>query len=196
MREVNEKIARSANIEDDCTGRFWEGRFKCQALLDEQAILSCMAYVDLNPVRAGMAATPEESAHTSIQYRIEQWQKTQYSDEGEVEQPHQPNDLYPFVGNPRQPMPEGIAFSCIEYLELVDWSGRQVREGKRGSIDEGSPPIIERLGITAEHWMYLCTQFESRFKGLVGRVESLKQACNYYQRRRSPGLANSQMLFG
>jgi len=82
MRTVNERIARQANAEDNCTGRFWgrflllqnrhtihpvyKGRFKSQALLDEAASAACMVYVDPNPVRAGMAKTPEASDHTSI----------------------------------------------------------------------------------------------------------------------------------
>ncbi len=70
MRILNETVARQANAEDEVTGHFWEGRFKSQALLDEQAILTAMAYVDLNPIRAKMAETPEASAHTSVAERM------------------------------------------------------------------------------------------------------------------------------
>ncbi len=73
MGRLNEFIARAANKEDEVKGRFWESRFKCQALLDEAAIASCMVYVELNPIRAGLADTPEESDFTSIQERIRAW---------------------------------------------------------------------------------------------------------------------------
>jgi hypothetical protein len=75
MGQLNEFIARAANKEDGVKGRFWEGRFKCQVLIDEAAIAACMVYVDLNPIRAGLAGTPEESDFTSIQKRIHAWQK-------------------------------------------------------------------------------------------------------------------------
>ena len=70
MRELNEFIARLANAEDHCSGHFWESRFKSQALLDETGLLSCMAYVDVNPIRASMADAPEQSDYSSIQERL------------------------------------------------------------------------------------------------------------------------------
>ena len=73
MKVLNENIARRANKEDKCSGHFWEARFKSQALLDEKAVLSAMTYVDLNPIRAAMATTPETSDYTSIKLRLEYW---------------------------------------------------------------------------------------------------------------------------
>ena len=157
MRELNEPIARKANIEDGCTGRFWEGRFKSQALLDEAALAACMAYVDLNPVRAAMAETPESSDYTSVKHRVKSAKAKQ-----------QPSFLRAFVGNPREGMPDGLAFSLPDYLELIDLSGRAIHPNKRGVIDLSLQPILARLNISSESWLQLANGFEALMPTAVG----------------------------
>jgi hypothetical protein len=135
MASLSEPIARQANEEDGYTGRFWECRFKAQALLYDAAVLSCMAYVDLNPIRAKMAKTPETSNHTSIQKRTEAIQQNK----------RQPHKLLPLVGNPRQDMPQGIAFSLQDFCVLVDTTGRIIRADKAGVIDTAQSPHSEPI---------------------------------------------------
>jgi len=184
MRCLNENIARQANSEDDCTGRFWEGRYKCQALLDEAALAACMAYVDLNPIRAGIAKTPEQSDYTSVKRRIEKAQ-TAYAPNHPQQQP---NTLEAFIGNPRKDMPTGLPFKLNDYLELIDWTGRIIHPNKRGAISEDLPTILDRLNIAPKHWEFMTQHFESRFKNFVGSAYKLKKVCNKLGFQRTPGL--------
>ncbi len=200
MGRLNEHIARKANEEDQCTGRFWEGRFKSQALLDEAAVLSCMAYVDLNPIRAGLAETPEASDYTSIQRRIEVLQAADAKIDAGAEQnasvpPTQPPKLLAFVGSEREPMPKGIPFHLRDYLELVNWTGQAVREDKPGAIPEGLPPILARLGISFDAWMRLATEFEASFRTWVGRPERVLQTCQRLGYERARGIGACRQLF-
>jgi hypothetical protein len=170
MRALNEPIARWANREDGCSGRFWEGRFKCQALLDEQAILSCMAYVDLNPVRAGMCETLRDSEHTSVRHRLESAQSTIAKALGKGSQEEA---LKPVAG-----LDAGTLSDLTEssYMELVRWTGLQAHPNKRGklSANEDMPP--DSLWNVAKHpgeWMRRVQGTENNYYRAIGSAESL-----------------------
>ncbi|MFQ3244606.1 MAG: REP element-mobilizing transposase RayT [Arenicella sp.] len=183
MRIVNEAIARQANKEDKCTGRFWEGRFKSQALLDDQALLSCMAYVDLNPIRARMAATLEDSHHTSIRRRIQQLNNPNVNDDS----------LEAFVGITENDI--GIPFKLKDYLELVDWTGRVIRDDKRGHIDQAQPKILSRLDLNVDAWKVLTTEFESQFQCWVGSEHIVRRVCEGRGYKRKPSTRRHELLF-
>ncbi len=170
MKCLNEPIARQANQEDGCTGHFWEARFKSQALKTKQALLSCMAYVDLNPIRAGMATTPETSEYTSLQERARP-SVNPVPDQDIVEaqglQNKLPLRLKPLLHFQEGALPQqdsGIPFRLNNYLELVDWTGRHVRGDKFGARSIALPPILERLQLQPDDWLIISLQFEAVFR--------------------------------
>ena len=194
MRILNEGIARQANQEEGRKGRFWEGRFKSQALLDEAALAACMAYVDLNPIRANIATTPETSAFTSIQQRINA-AKAAEQVKALIES-KQPKQLLPFAGNPRKNMPKGLPFDLKDYIALVDLTGRCIREDKVGYINPNELPILERLNINEESWLSLTKNFTRIFHGAIGNPQTIT---DYYHgkenTKRRPNLSPSKKLF-
>lgn len=158
MRCLNEPIARMANREDSCTGRFWEGRFKCQVLLDDRAVLACMAYVDLNPVRAGIAVDLESSRHTSIRRRLQNG-------------PCDSDALRPVAGT----VCSRLSLSSRDYVSLVDWAGRRLHPGKCGRIASEPPEWLRNNEDNGSDWLTQVSSIETHYWRVVGGTESLLQ---------------------
>lgn len=134
MRLLNEPIARRANREDECTGRFWEGRFKSQALLDDPAQIAATVYVDLNPVRAKMASDPLAGPNTSISRRL-----------GAIVVKEPQTSGLPPLARGLDRKDAGLPIGITEYCELLRWSARTATADWNSQA--ASPPLaIHRLG--------------------------------------------------
>jgi REP element-mobilizing transposase RayT len=154
---LNENIARRANAEDNCTGHFWDGRFYCQKVLDIPGAIACSVYVDLNPIRAKAAKSPENSEFTSIQERINAKKKRSATHVRLVAI----EDA--FKGK----------ISLTDYLVLVDVTARALKSNK-ASMPANSLPILERLGITPDSWLSTTKEFGAIFARVIGTKESIQ----------------------
>jgi REP element-mobilizing transposase RayT len=216
MRTLNEYIARQANAEDGVRGRFWEGRFKSQALLDEKALLAAMAYVDLNPVRAGIAEMPEVSDYTSIQERVagvpeKLGSQAPAGDSASSSEPDvQTLDgerlrternaqslplaaLMPFDATSESPW--AVPFAFADYLELVDWTGRAIRSDKRGHIPSGYPAILDRLGIDGAQFIQYSERLLKEFGTAVGAPAAMASLCARRQTKYLHGIRAARRMF-
>ena len=207
MRLLCQKIATRANHEDREMGKFWQSRYRAVRLLDEQALFACAAYVDLNPIRAGLAQTLEESDFTSVQRRIQSLQQeiainqdnTVHEPIGTIEEsvreatpavaapPAADRFLSPMTIDERSheigPVASDSGFRCshkgflpmsvAEYVGLLDWTARQLAEGKSGSTPSNVPPIFARLSIEPKAWCKLVGNFGRLFFSVAGLPQTI-----------------------
>jgi len=223
MRCLNEAIARRANAEDQCTGRFWEGRFRSQALLDEAGLLTCMAYVDLNPIRAGLATGLDGSDFTSIQQRLagagrapapaavaatagdppratqpdpEQDAGQRPAAAGEPPRPatvHLPA-LWPFADEPRAGA-DPLPMERSAYIELLAATGAVLRGEPTARLADTSRRRLAELGIAGEHWLECIRHYARRFFAMVGAVDSIDVYCARTDRDHAKGRAWAAQAF-
>jgi REP element-mobilizing transposase RayT len=199
MRCLAEPIARRANREDRCKGHFmsmdgryagfagakkpaWEARFKSQTLLDETAVLSAMRYVDLNPVRAGISDSLEDSAHTSARLRLE-------SIEHNCEKADAP--LAPILGL------RGFGVLSIrrrDYLDLVDHTGRQVHPGKRGVITGPPPLALSQMKLNADAWKRQVRAVGNGYFRAIGDAETLVEKARAIEQHWLRGVGVARFL--
>jgi hypothetical protein len=148
MRFINEPLARIANKEDDCKGRFWEGRFKSQRLLDANAVLAAMVYVDLNPIRAGLTDDVAHPPHTSLNKRQTDPQKAK---------------PMTALNGPYAPLP--FNYTVTDYLDLAEWTV-EAQQQKRPTRSNRGPPQNTDLWLDhylpkPGYWQRACGSFES-----------------------------------
>jgi REP element-mobilizing transposase RayT len=266
MRCLNEWLARKANAEDECTGRFWEGRFTSQLIEDEGALLACMAYVDLNPVRAGMAEGLEGNRLTSVHDRIcarrarrrlssfgveagnsrgtaearEETQRKRVERERELTEQQSamveeakaecerdawlcrfadrvkdsaprdsrvkdsaPRDSRVVEGfAPRDLDEEGgpgahtvLGMGFADYLELLEWTGKCLAEGKRGVLPESARPVLEQMELDVDNWVGTVERYGSLYWRVAGKVENLKKRAREMGRQWLAGQRKSRGVF-
>lgn len=178
MRALNEWLARKANKEDGVKGRFWEGRFKSQALLDERALLTCMAYVDLNPVRAGVATTLEASEYTSIEQRLRE------GGAARALTPRKRNrgDLrrHSSLANFQDQVPahcarEALPMLFSDYLAMLYWTGRAIHPAKPGRIVGPPPAPLRDIQVDTARWLETMQHYGRRFFRTVGAYEEVER---------------------
>ena len=217
-------------------------------------MLACRAYVDLNPIRAKIAATPETSRFTSVFERImaergvvRDSEDARETEEGELvgisnaemradgvsEKKNDGQECPSYRGERLSPLPLGdevgelnssvalsekeskavsrhrtpkrasnkgcLPMSLAEYLQLLDWTGRQLRRDGSQQTRDGVPSYVaaalQRLKITEEGWLKLVKDFSRLFRRAAGTPSTLASEATRRGHRWIKGIGPSRATF-
>ncbi len=179
MKSISEYIAKKANKEDGCKGRFWEGRFVCKRIYDEASALQCALYIDLNPIRAKVSNLPEKSIFTSAYERIkaknakEKLKKVNNSFNRQCLEKESKRDSW--LLNIDKKDGGFLPISLSEYLVILDIAGRELKKDKRGNIPQTIIPILKRLKINSDNWIENLEKTNGAFSRFMGSKESMRK---------------------
>ena len=183
MSRLNEPLAKQSNLEDCVKGRFWESRYQSIPLLDETAVLACMAYVDLNPIRAGVTQTLEDAFYTSIKKRIEKLQLAPMKMNEPLTPVNQSSDesLY--------------SFNLNDYLALVEWTGRAIVHPSKVSIPPQISSIIQRLNLQQGNWLGQIQRLCDGNPTMMGSIDKLREKAQTLKKQWVKGIGQARLLY-
>lgn len=207
MSALSEYLARRANKEDNVRGRFFEGRFGCRAIVTDAGLLMAAIYNDLNQIRAGEAATPESSSWCSVWFRLEALKQEKRSKEpmsltDRIDcwlakltlEPDELGDVPAEEG--RRASNKGLLpMSLDDYLRLLDFSGRQIKAGKRGSIPANLKPILERIGVDPDQFLESVDKYPQWFRRFIGNTDDFFGRAKEIGRRSLHGVSHARRIF-
>ena len=185
MGRLNEPLAKKSNKEEYCTGKFWEGRYSSQALLDETAVLSCMVYVDLNPVRAKITEKLEESNNTSIKKRIDELRLTPHKNSLE-------ENLKAIAGQLKQ---RQLSMPLKSYIELVEWTGKSIIHPNKASIPSHIASTLDRLNLQQNHWLKQIENYGENYTRVVGSIDKIREKAAQLKVRCLHGISAAKLLY-
>jgi hypothetical protein len=203
MRLLCQNIGMRANKEDGEVGKFFQGRFKAVRILDEPTLLACSAYVDLNPIRAALCETLEESEFTSVQRRIQAMVRCTSAESStnssnavdtmlaplSIDEKHDAIGPCASATGKRCSDKGFLSMTTVDYLELLDATARIVRADKSGATPTELAPIFERLNLDVGYWKLLVKDFGRMFSLVAGapkdvyEMRSLRTKRRFYLKR-------------
>jgi len=181
MKRINEPLAKMANKEDFCKDHFLGSRFKSQALLDETAALTCMAYVDLNPIRAGIAKSLPESEHTGIKKRLESLSPEK------LEQ-----TMTAIAGKVKN---KTMVIKLRDYVELVEWTGKAIIYPNKATFPPSLCATLNHMNLKQANWLGQVQGYGSHYHRFVGSIEQTRQKTTELKLKWLKGISQIQQLY-
>jgi len=155
---------------------------------DEVAVFSCMAYVDLNPIRARITEKLEESNNTAIKKRLQTIEEKE------------PMDVQayldaPVTGLSNPTKSKRLPMSLKDYIELVEWTGKSIVYPNKSVMPFNIQASLHRLNLQQTHWLKQIEDYGKCYCHVVGPVELIREKAKQLNQKWLKGIRAAALLY-